>query len=222
MAHFISQSEENYLKTLYKLTNKKTRKVNNIALAKALDLNPATVLEMIRKLSLRNLVRTLPDKTIELTETGRKTALLTIRKHRLWEVFLVDKLNYKWNEVHDLAEQLEHIQSDDLIDRLEKYLDFPAVDPHGDPIPDKKGRVKNNPSIPLTAATPGKFYIIKSLAETSDTFLDYLNKINLQLGTLVRIDSINDYDGSLEVTLGKKKLLLTDKTAVNILVQMPA
>ena len=133
MAHFISQSEENYLKTLYKLTNKKTRKVNNIALAKALDLNPATVLEMIRKLSLRNLVRTLPDKTIELTETGRKTALLTIRKHRLWEVFLVDKLNYKWNEVHDLAEQLEHIQSDDLIDRLEKHLGYPAVDPHGDP-----------------------------------------------------------------------------------------
>ena len=86
----------------------------------------------------------------------------------------------------------------------------------------KKGRVKNNPAIPLTAATPGKFYIIKSLAETSDAFLDYLNKINLRLGTQVRIDSINDYDGSLEVTLGKKKLLLTDKTAINILVQMTA
>ena len=219
MAHFNTQSEENYLKTLYKLSYKKTRKVNNIALAKELNLNPATVLEMIRKLVARDLVRITADKSIELTEPGKKTALLIIRKHRLWEVFLVDKLKYKWNEVHDLAEQLEHVQSEDLIDRLEIYLGNPPTDPHGDPIPDKKGRVKSNPSIPLTSAIEGKIYSVKNLAETSDPFLDYLNKINLKIGTKITIISINDYDGSMEVFADKKKVLLTSKTAANILVQ---
>src|SRR5215216_7025956 len=106
MQHFIHHSEENYLKTLYKLEDKQVKKVNNIALSMALDLNPATVLEMVRKMAERKLVEVLADKTICLTEKGKKKALQIIRKHRLWEVFLVDKLNYKWNEVHDLAEQL--------------------------------------------------------------------------------------------------------------------
>lgn len=110
MQHFAHHSEENYLKTLYKLEVSQVKKVNNIALSKSLDLNPATVLEAVRKLSAKKLVETLPDKTIQLTEKGRKKALSIVRKHRLWEVFLVDKLAYKWNEVHELAEQLEHIE----------------------------------------------------------------------------------------------------------------
>src|SRR5215211_8975271 len=107
MPHFTHHSEENYLKTLYKLNNKQVKKLNNVTLAKALDLNPATVLEMVRKLSKKNLMEVLPDKSIHLTEKGKKKALFTIRKHRLWEVFLVEKLRYKWDEVHELAEQLE-------------------------------------------------------------------------------------------------------------------
>src|SRR5687768_8244797 len=109
MSHFTHHFEENYLKALYKLSNKDIKKVNNIALAKYLALNPATVLEMIRKMSDKRLVQVLPDKTIQLTDKGEKKALLIIRRHRLWEVFLVNKLKYQWNEVHDLAEQLEHI-----------------------------------------------------------------------------------------------------------------
>src|SRR5687767_12941450 len=111
MQHFAHHSEENYLKTLHKLENATVKKVNNTALARALDLNPATVLEMIRKLIKLRMVKMSADKTIGLTERGRKKALQVIRRHRLWEVFLVSKLNYKWNEVHDLAEQLEHIES---------------------------------------------------------------------------------------------------------------
>jgi DtxR family Mn-dependent transcriptional regulator len=129
MQHFTHLSEENYLKTLFKLENKQEKKVNNVALSKALNLNPATVLEMVRKMSERVLVEVQADKTIQLTEKGKKKALQIIRRHRLWEVFLVDKLNYKWNEVHGLAEQLEHIESDDLVKRLEIFLGFPSVDP---------------------------------------------------------------------------------------------
>ena len=121
MQHFAHHSEENYLKTLYKLEEKAGSKVNNIALAKALDLNPATVLEMVRKLVNKKLAEIQTGKIIRLTERGRKKALHIIRRHRLWEVFLVDKLKYKWNEVHDLAELLEHIESDELIKRLEAF-----------------------------------------------------------------------------------------------------
>src|SRR4051812_8285189 len=111
MQHFVNLSEENYLKTLFKLENRQIKKVNNTALAEALGLNPATVLQMVRKMSEKKLVEVLPDKTIQLTDAGKKRALQIIRRHRIWEVFLVDKLNYKWNEVHDLAEQLEHMGS---------------------------------------------------------------------------------------------------------------
>ena len=170
MAHFTHHSEENYLKTLFKLENQKDKKVNNTALAKALNLNPATVLEMIRKLAERKMVQLKPDKSIQLTDKGKKKALLTIRKHRLWEVFLVEKMNYKWNEVHELAEQLEHIESTDLVDRLDGFLNHPSFDPHGDPIPDKNGKIKINQSVPLSDCTAGKFYIVINLIDTSDAF----------------------------------------------------
>src|SRR5688572_25643565 len=153
MSHFVHLIEENYLKELYKLGQKDLKKVNNTALAKAMDLNPATVLEMVRKLADKNLVELLPDKAIQLTEKGKKKALLIIRKHRLWEVFLVNKLQYNWSEVHELAEQLEHIGTEDLVNRLEDFLGHPAFDPHGDPIPDRNGKIKKNPSIPLSTAT---------------------------------------------------------------------
>jgi DtxR family Mn-dependent transcriptional regulator len=219
MAHFSHYSEENYLKTLFKLSQKPIRKLNNISLAKTLELNPASVLEMVRKLAQKNLVQVLPDKTIELTDKGRKKALLTIRKHRLWEVFLVEKLQYKWNEVHELAEQLEHVEPDELTDRLEAFLGYPAFDPHGDPIPDKNGKVKSNASVPLNSGAKGKQYIVVNLADTNDQFLDYLNVLNIKPGTRIRITSFNEYDQSLAVSINKKNFQLTEKVARNILVQ---
>jgi len=219
MPHFAHHSEENYLKTLFSLSARDIKKVNNIALAQALKLNPATVLEMVRKLASKNLVEVKQDKTIALTEKGKKRALLTIRKHRLWEVFLVDKLHYKWNEVHELAEQLEHIESKDLIDRLEAFLDYPAFDPHGDPIPDKSGKLKISSTIPLSSGEKGKRYKVMSLAETNDAFLTYLEKLNIKPGMQLKIEDLHSYDQSFTVLIQKKPVQLSEKVAKNILVQ---
>jgi DtxR family transcriptional regulator, Mn-dependent transcriptional regulator len=220
MAHFVSHSEENYLKALFKLGSKQVKKVNNIALAKELELNPATVLEMVRKLSERKLVQLLPDKTIQLTEKGKKKALLTIRKHRLWEVFLVEKLNYQWSEVHELAEQLEHIESDDLVNRLDAFLCFPASDPHGDPIPDKNGKIVLLHSNPLTEAEIGKTYFVQSFAETADSFLDHLSKMDIKPGTKIKVTDKNEYDQSFTILINKKPVYLSEKVAQNILVSL--
>lgn len=219
MAHFTHHSEENYLKTLYKLGNKQVKKVNNIALAKELELNPATVLEMVRKLSSKKLVKILPDKTLQLTEAGKKKALLIIRKHRLWEVFLTEKLRYNWNEVHVLAEQLEHIESEDMVNRLDEFLGHPAFDPHGDPIPDTNGNIKLKASIPLSSAVVGKTYTVVNLADTSDAFLDYLGKLNIKPGIKFKLSEHNDYDNSSAILVQKKIIQLSEKVAKNILIQ---
>lgn len=219
MPHFTHHSEENYLKTLFSLSGKEIKKLNNIALAKALALNPATVLEMVRKLSQKGMVKLQEDKTIMLTDKGRKRALLTVRKHRLWEVFLVNKLQYRWNEVHELAEQLEHVESTDLIDRLEAFLGYPAFDPHGDPIPDKNGKLKPSSSVPLSSCSAGKSYQVINLAETNDAFLDFLGKLNIHPGTKLKIAEIHEYDQSFTVMVQKKAVQLSEKVARNILVQ---
>ena len=220
MQHFAHHSEENYLKTLYKLEGSQVKKVNNIALSKSLDLNPATVLEAVRKLSAKKLVETLPDKTIQLTEKGRKKALSIVRKHRLWEVFLVDKLAYKWNEVHELAEQLEHIESDDLIKRLEAFLGHPTVDPHGDPIPDENGKLKKMKTQPLTAAPLKKRVTIIALGNSSDEFLRYLDKIGITIGDTVEVSEIEDFDKSLTVLHKKSSFSLSNEAASFLLVNV--
>lgn len=220
MQHFTNLSEENYLKTLYKLEHKQIKKVNNIALSKALGLNPATVLEMVRKMSERRLVEILADKTIQLTEYGKKNALQIIRRHRIWEVFLVDKLHYKWNEVHDMAEQLEHIESDDLVKRLETFLGFPAVDPHGDPIPDENGNMKVTKKQPLTEAPLKKKLMITGLGNTSDEFLRFLDRIGLFIGETVEVAEVEDFDRSLTILHKKKSLMLSHEAASNLLVNM--
>lgn len=220
MQHFAHHSEENYLKTLYKLEGSQVKKVNNIALSKSLDLNPATVLEAVRKLSAKKLVETLPDKTIQLTEKGRKKALSIVRKHRLWEVFLVDKLAYKWNEVHELAEQLEHIESDDLIKRLDAFLGYPAVDPHGDPIPDENGKLKKMKTQPLTAAPLKKRVTIIALGNSSDEFLRYLDKIGITIGDTVEVSEIEAFDKSLTVLHKKSSFSLSNQAASFLLVNV--
>jgi DtxR family Mn-dependent transcriptional regulator len=219
MSHFIHHFEENYLKEIYKLAHKDVKKVNNIALAKALALNPATVLEMVRKLSDKKLVETLPNKSIQLTEKGKKRAVMIVRKHRLWESFLVNKLQYKWSEVHQLAEQLEHIDSEELVNRLEEFLDFPAFDPHGDPIPDRNGKIKKHSSIPLSSAVKEKIYTVVSFADTADSFLDYLAALNIEPGIKLKMTDQLEYDHSFTVSINKKNIQLTEKVARNILVR---
>lgn len=218
MPHFSNHSEENYLKTLYKLEDRQVKKINNIALSKALDLNPATVLEMIRKLAAKKLVEVSTDKSIQLTDKGKKRALATVRKHRIWEVFLVDKLNYKWNEVHDLAEQLEHIESDDLIKRLEMFLGNPAVDPHGDPIPDAEGKVKRMKTNPLPETPINKKVTVVGIHDSSDVFLKYLDKLDIAIGDQVQVVEKEEYDKSLIIRHKKIQIKLTYEAAKNILV----
>lgn len=219
MSHFPHVQEENYLKALYKLTARGMKKVNNIALAKELRLNPATVLEMVRKMVKSGLVQLNENKALTLTAEGTKQALLLVRKHRLWEVFLVDKLGYGWDEVHQTAEQLEHVQSPDLIDRLEAFLNYPTHDPHGDPIPDKTGRVKTIRTLPMADAILKQTYKVVSFTETADEFLAYLSKIGLQPGCMLKVVERNAYDNSLQVQVSKKSLQLSEKVAVNILLQ---
>jgi DtxR family Mn-dependent transcriptional regulator len=219
MAHFIHHSEENYLKTLFKLSNKHGKKVKNITLAKELKLNPATVLEMVRKMAAKKLLKILPDKSIDLTEKGRKKALFIIRKHRLWEVFLTEKLQYNWNEVHMLAEQLEHIESADLVNRLDAFLGYPSFDPHGDPIPDKNGDFKSKMSISLAIAPLNKKYIVAGFADTSDSFLEYLGKLHIKPDIKLTLVEQNPYDNSFSILIQKKKIQLSEKAAKNILVQ---
>jgi len=218
MQHFTNHSEENYLKNLYNLEHKQVKKVNNIALSKALDLNPATVLEMVRKMSDRKLVEVLADKTIRLTENGKRKALQIIRRHRIWEVFLVDKLEYKWNEVHELAEQLEHIESNDLVKRLEAFLGFPSVDPHGDPIPDENGRLKKIKSQPLTDIELKKKVTIASLGNSSNEFLKYLDKVGLTIGDTIEISEVEAFDGSVTILHKKRPVTLSQEAANNLMV----
>lgn len=218
MQHFAHLSEENYLKTLYNLEDKQVKKVNNIALSKALDLNPATVLEMIRKLSNKKLAEMLPDKTIQLTDKGKKKALQIIRRHRIWEVFLVDKLNYKWNEVHDIAEQLEHIESDDLVKRLEAFLGFPSVDPHGDAIPDEFGKIKKMKMQALNVAPVKVKLTIVSLANSSNEFLKYLDKVGLTIGDTIEISEVEEFDKSMTIMHKKTSITLSNEVAGNLFV----
>lgn len=164
------------------------------------------------------MVEMFANKSISLTEKVRKKALQVIRRHRLWEVFLVNKLNYKWNEVHDLAEQLEHIESDDLVGRLVGFLGFPATDPHGDPIPDATGRIKKIKTQPLSATPLKKKLSIVSLADSSVEFLNYLDKVRLSIGDVIEITEVEPYDLSLNLKLKKTYLTISKEAADNLFV----
>lgn len=220
MQHFAHHFEENYLKALYKLEQRDIKKVNNTALANTLELHPATVLQMVRKLSDNKLVDIQKDKSLRLTNKGRSKAIEITRKHRLWEVFLVEKLKYNWTEVHDLAEQLEHIESEDLIKRLDAFLGFPSSDPHGDPIPDKNGKIKKIKTQKLSDSGVREKVMIVNLDNSSDDFLRYLDKVGLSIGDTIEIIEIEEFDRSVIVMHKKNSITLSREAAHNILVTL--
>ena len=147
---------------------------------------------------------------------GRKTALNIIRKHRLWEVFLVDKLNFKWDEVHDIAEQLEHIQSEKLTNKLDKFLNFPTKDPHGDPIPNPAGFIKFTPKLRLSDLNIGETGKFIGVKDSSSTFLKYLDKRKISLGSNIKVLHQEKFDQSLHVGLDETNLTISIKTASNL------
>ena len=212
-------SEENYLKAIYHI-GKQGGKVSATAISEELANNPASVVDMLKRLREKKLIQYDKTKGAALTGSGHKIALSVIRKHRLWEVFLHDKLGYTWDEVHDIAEQLEHIRDYDLPDRLEKFLGFPEYDPHGDPIPKSNGNLPVSRSKPLSEMEAGRKVKITSVSDSSPDFLRYLNKQGIGLNHTITIREIQVFDRSVLVELkGKKEVYLSAEAAKKIFVE---
>jgi DtxR family transcriptional regulator, Mn-dependent transcriptional regulator len=213
-------SEENYLKAIYRIGKEGNHKVSATAIAEELDNNPASVVDMLKRLTEKKLILYDKSKGAILTGAGHKIALSIVRKHRLWEVFLHDKLGYSWDEVHDIAEQLEHIRDYDLPDRLEKFLGFPEYDPHGDPIPKSNGKLPANRSKPLAEMGINMKIKITNVSDSSPDFLRYLDKQGISLNNVITIKEIQDFDKSVLVELkGKKEVYLSAEAARKIFVE---
>lgn len=216
----ISFTEENYLKAIYHLSNGGEKAVMTNELAEAMQTKAASVTDMIKKLSVKQLIQYEKYYGVKITTTGKQQALQIIRKHRLWETFLVEKLGFTWDEVHAVAEQLEHIQSPRLINKLEEFLGFPKTDPHGDPIPDQHGKIKPRVLIGLDQVEPGKKATISSVKDSDAELLKYLEKIGAKPGKSVHVIRREVYDKSIEVMIEKKKVFLSLDVAKNILLSL--
>ena len=212
----LSFSEENHLKSIFHLSTDIESEVSTNSIADNLNTKASSVTEMLKKLGEKNLIVYKKYHGAQLTEMGRKTALNIIRKHRLWEVFLVDKLNFKWDEVHDIAEQLEHIQSEKLTNELDKFLNFPTKDPHGDPIPNTAGFIKFTPKLRLSDLNIGETGKFIGVKDSSSTFLKYLDKRKISLGSNIKVLHQEKFDQSLHVGLDETNLTISIKTASNL------
>lgn len=202
MAH--SLTEENYLKALFNTANK-AGEVNVAELSKTLEIKMPTVTSMMKKLADKKLVHYESYKPPRLTEKGRREAGLIIRKHRLTEMFLVDKMKLGWEDVHDIAEQIEHIQSPVFFEKMDEMLDFPKLDPHGSPIPDRNGKVVLKDYTKLSDCREGEKVKLAAVINSSSDFLKFLNTYELQLGTKIKIRSIETFDKSMKVSYGKAR-----------------
>jgi DtxR family transcriptional regulator, Mn-dependent transcriptional regulator len=199
-------SEENYLKSIYNLDKQGVKKVTPTAIGKALLNNPASVIDMLKKLVDKKLIMYDKTKGAKLTSQGKVIAISVIRRHRLWEVFLLEKLAYEWDQVHDIAEQLEHIRSSDLADRLDKFLGFPKYDPHGDPIPSANGEMVLINRLMLEEAAVGKTYKVIGVKDSSPEFLQYLKRLDIGIGTTIAIKEKIAFDNSIMIQIGKNRL----------------
>lgn len=212
-----SHKEENYLKAIYKLAEKNNGLAANTAIAQTLNVSPATVSDMLKRLDAKKYIHYEKSKGIKLTQNGKNIAITIIRKHRLWETFLVNMLHFKWDEVHEIAEQLEHINSETLIERIDALLDYPKFDPHGDPIPDKNGRFSESKSILLTEKKAGSKCTLAGVADHSSLFRNYLDKIGLEIGDSFVIKSIEEFDKTFLIVLkNKKQIGLSQRVAGNL------
>ena len=209
-------SEENHLKSIFHLSTDSESGVSTNSIADNLNTKASSVTEMLKKLSDKLLIVYKKYHGAQLTDKGRKTALNIIRKHRLWEVFLVDKLNFKWDEVHEIAEQLEHIQSEKLTNELDKFLNFPTKDPHGDPIPNPAGFIKLTPKLKLSDLNIGETGKFIGVKDSSSTFLKHLDKIQISLGSNIKVFHQEEFDQSLHIGLDETNLTISIQTASNL------
>ncbi len=216
-----TKSEEDQIKAIYSLTETNGGlPIATNALAEHLQIKAASVSDMLKKLAYKGWVNYVKYNGSTLTESGNKMALAIIRKHRLWETFLVKNLHFKWDEVHEIAEQLEHIKSEQLIDKLAQYLGNPEYDPHGDPIPTKDGVINDQrKSILLAKLKTGERGVIVGVNDSSSTLLQYLSKENLVLGTYLSVLEIFDFDNSFKIKSNGKTHNISEQIAQNIFIQ---
>jgi DtxR family Mn-dependent transcriptional regulator len=215
-----SFTEENYLKAVYKLAEAAPgAEVSTNSIAEALQTRPASVTDMLRRLSEKGLLHYQRYRGVSLTPEGQQLALLTIRKHRLWEVFLVQKLGFNWDEVHEVAEQMEHIDSPLLIRRLDEFLGFPRLDPHGDPIPTEDGAMPRPAHRLVADLQPGEQGPVVAVKNTSVAFLQYLGKAGLKLGSHIEVLDKIAFDNSFEVRINQQNtIMLSAEVSRNLFV----
>lgn len=214
----LSLTEENYLKAIYHLSDDGQKAVLTNEIAGIMETKPASVTDMVKRLASKKLITYERYYGVKVTKRGKSDALNIIRKHRLWETFLVEKLGFTWDEVHEVAEQLEHIHSPFLIEKLDEFLGYPVVDPHGHPIPDNNGKFQVSRQIPLAEST-GKKAVARAVKNSSPSFLQYLSKIGVYIGATIQVIERIEFDGSLEIILdGKNKVYISKEASENILI----
>lgn len=217
-ASMLSVTEENYLKALLHITaeNGSNGEAGTNQLAGKLNVRPATATDMLKKLREKGLVNYEKYGKISLTDKGRLAATHIIRKHRLWETFLYDKLGFRWDEVHDVAEQLEHIQSEKLVEQLDKFLGYPLFDPHGEAIPTAAGELVDQHRLKLSQAEAGHDYCITAVNDAHPHFLKYASQIGIGINSVVYVSERVDFDHSMNIKIDKKEMNISEKVAQNV------
>ncbi len=215
-----SQTVENYIKTIYLLTEMDGASATTSALSEKLDTTAASVTDMLKKLADQNLIKYIKYKGVKLNQDGKNMALQLIRKHRIWETFLHEKLNISWDSIHDIAEQLEHVKSDILIDKLDTMLNYPKYDPHGDPIPDASGKLTYRLQKPLNQSLSGEKLRIVGVKDHKPNFLKYLDSIPLAIDQVIEVKEIIEFDHSIQIKVDQENVwTLSEQAAENILVK---
>lgn len=216
----VSLTEENYIKAIYHLDAQGENNISTNAIANNIETKASSVTDMVKKLSDKGYLDYKKYQGVSLTEKGKEVALSIVRKHRLWEVFLAEKLNFSWDEIHDVAEQLEHIKSEKLIRQLDAFLEFPTHDPHGDPIPDEYGKVKSIDKILLSQAQIGDRCICIGVKDSSSEFLKYLDNNAISLGSSIAVILKEPFDNSITIKLNNKTLVVSSIIANNLFVKI--
>ncbi|PCI35694.1 MAG: iron-dependent repressor [Flavobacteriaceae bacterium] len=215
----LSQAEENYLKAIYSIGIDTGKSVNTNQIALMMKTKASSVTDMVKKLSDKGLVEHKKYKGTILTRKGESIAVNTLRSHRLWECFLVDTLQFNWDEVHDIAEQMEHIKSDSLVDRLDQFLSFPSYDPHGDPIPDKNGVIKHHKNVMLSSVVAGDSCIVIGVKDSSSSFLKFLDNASIRLGNEIKVVTVEDFDQSMQIEIENKMITVSYQISKNLYVK---
>lgn len=215
----MTRAEENYIKTIFHLEGNTTQLISTNAIAEEMETKPSSVTDMAKKLADKGLLDYVRYKGVSLTVLGRRTALSIVRKHRLWEVFLVKKLDFTWDEVHEVAEQLEHIKSEKLIDKIDELLDFPKYDPHGDPIPTKSGEFQEREKQLLSELPILAKGVCVGVKDTSSSFLKFLDKNKIALGQSIQVLEREDFDDSIEIEIDGRQLHISNQIATNLYVK---